>query len=48
MVEKATMRWAICFNHHRLFGPIGHISSAEAETKYYVATDDLDMVARLK
>lgn len=30
-VEMATLRWLDWFNHHRLFGPIGHIPPAEAE-----------------
>jgi transposase InsO family protein len=44
-VEMATLRWVDWFNHHRLFGPIGHIPPAEAEANYYAATNDLDMVA---
>ncbi len=32
-------------NHHRLFGPIGHIPPAEAEDNYYAANETLDMVA---
>ncbi len=43
-VEMATLRWADWFKHHRLFGPIGHISSAEAEENYYAARETLDMV----
>lgn len=43
-MEMATLRWADCFNHHRLFGPIGHISSAEAEENYYAARETLDIV----
>jgi transposase InsO family protein len=44
-VEMATLRWVDWFNHHRLFGPIGHIPPAEAEANYYAATDNLNMVA---
>ena len=42
-VEMATLRWVDWFNHHRLFGPIGHIPPAEAEA--YAANETLDMVA---
>ena len=44
-VEIATLRWVDWFNHHRLFGPIGHIPPAEAEANYYAANETLDMVA---
>jgi putative transposase len=44
-VEMATLRWVDWFNHHRLFGPIGHIPPAEAEANYYAANQTLDMVA---
>jgi len=44
-VEMATLRWVDWFNHHRLFGPIGHIPPAEAEANYYAARETLDMVA---
>lgn len=44
-VEMATLRWVDWFNHHRLFGPIGHIPPAEAEANYYAANETLDMVA---
>jgi hypothetical protein len=44
----ATLRSVDWFNHHRLFGPIGHIPPAEAEANYYAANETLDMVARLK
>jgi putative transposase len=44
-VEMATLSWVDWFNNHRLFGPIGHIPPAEAETNYYAALDALDMVA---
>jgi putative transposase len=47
-VEMATLRWVDWFNNHRLFGPIGHIPPAEAETSYHAAKQNLDMVAWLK
>ena len=34
-VELATLEWVCWFNHHRLLGPIGYISPAEAEANYY-------------
>ena len=43
-VEMASLRWVNWFNNHRLFGPIGHIPSAEAEPNYYAAKGNLDMV----
>jgi class 3 adenylate cyclase len=47
-VEMATLKWVDWFNNHRLFGPIGHITPAEAEANYYAAKENLDMVASLK
>lgn len=44
-VEMATLRWVDWFNHHRLFGPIGNITPAEAEANYYAANETFDMVA---
>jgi putative transposase len=44
-VEMATLNWVNWFNHHLLFGPIGHIPPAEAEANYYAALENLDMVA---
>jgi putative transposase len=44
-VEMATLRWVDWFNNHRLFGPIGYITPAEAEANYYAAVADLDMAA---
>ena len=41
----ATLRWVAWFNNHRLFGPIGYITPAEAEANYYAAIDNLDMAA---
>jgi transposase InsO family protein len=43
--EMATLRWVDWFNHHRLFGPIGYITPAEAEANYYAAINNLDMAA---
>ena len=34
-VELATLQWMSWFNHHRLLGPIGYITPAEAEANYY-------------
>ena len=34
-VELATLQWVSWFNHHRLLGPIGYITPAEAEANYY-------------
>jgi transposase InsO family protein len=34
-VEFATLEWVDWFNHRRLFEPIGNISPAEAEARYY-------------
>lgn len=42
-LEMATLRWVDWFNHHRLFGPIGHIPPAEAEANDYAANETLDM-----
>ena len=44
-VEMATLRWVDWFNNRRLFGPIGHIPPAEAETNYYAALEFLDKAA---
>ena len=44
-VEMATLRWVDWFNRHRLFGPIGYVPPAEAETNYYATIEPLDMVA---
>jgi transposase InsO family protein len=44
-VEMATLRWVEWFNNHRLFGPIGYITPAEAEAGYYAAIENLDMAA---
>ena len=42
-VEMATRRCVVWFNYHRLFGPIEHIPSAEAD--YYAAGENLEIVA---
>jgi transposase InsO family protein len=34
-VELATLTWVSWFNNHRLMGPLGYISPAEAEANYY-------------
>jgi hypothetical protein len=41
----ATLKWIDWFNNHLLFGPIGHIPTAEAEANCYAAKQDLDMIA---
>ncbi len=33
-VELATLEWVWCFNNHRLFGPLGHVSPDEFEAQY--------------
>ena len=40
-----TLKCVDWFNNHPLFGPIGHIPTAEAEANYYAAKQDLDMIA---
>ncbi|WP_410482857.1 IS3 family transposase [Sphingomonas sp. A2-49] len=44
-IEMATLRWIDWFNNHRLFGPIGYVTPAEAEANYYAAQKELDMAA---
>jgi len=34
-VEFATLEWVHWFNHHRLFGPIGHVPPVEFEAEYH-------------
>jgi transposase InsO family protein len=34
-VELAILTWVDWFNHQRLLGPIGNITLAEAEARYY-------------
>ena len=41
----ATLPWVDWFNNHRLFGPIGYITPAEAENNYYANIEKLDMAA---
>jgi putative transposase len=41
----ATLRWVDWFNNHRLFGPIGYIPPAEAETNYYAGLENLNRAA---
>jgi putative transposase len=33
-VELATLEWVHWYNHHRLLGPLGYVSPAEAEEVY--------------
>ena len=44
-VEFATLEWVDWFNHRRLLEPIGNISPAEAEQRYYAMLDDIPMAA---
>ena len=44
-VEKATMEWVDWFNSRRLFGPIGNIPPAEAETLFYASLEETDIAA---
>lgn len=44
-VEFATLEWVDWFNNRRLLEPIGNISPAEAEARYYAHSDELAMVA---
>ena len=39
-VEFATLEWVHWFNNKRLLEPIGNISPAEAEARYYAQLDD--------
>jgi putative transposase len=34
-VELAVLKWALCFNHHRLMASIGYISSTEAQANFH-------------
>ena len=38
-VEYATLEWVEWFNNRRLFEPIGHIPSVEAEANFYTALE---------
>jgi len=44
-VEWETLKWVDWFNNRRLLEPIGNIPPAEAEERYYVKKQNLDMVA---
>ena len=44
-VELATLEWVDWFNTRRLLEPIGNISPAEAEARYYAQSEELAMVA---
>lgn len=44
-VEFATLEWVDWFNHRRLLEPIGNISPAEAEERYYAMLDEPAMAA---
>ncbi len=35
-LELATLEWVTWFNHQRLLEPLGYISPAEAENRYYL------------
>ncbi len=44
-VEFATLEWVDWFNHRRLLEPIGNISPAEAEQRYYAMLQEPAMAA---
>lgn len=44
-VEFATLEWVDWFNHRRLMRPIGDITPAEAEARYYARLDETAMAA---
>jgi putative transposase len=44
-VEFATLEWVDWFNNRRLMGPIGNISPAEAEQRYYAELESPALVA---
>jgi putative transposase len=44
-VEFATLEWVDWFNNRRLMGPIGNISPAEAEQRYYAQLESQALVA---
>jgi transposase InsO family protein len=44
-VEFATLEWVDWFNNRRLMGPIGNISAAEAEQRYYAQLESPALVA---
>jgi len=41
----ATLEWVDWFNHGRLLEPIGNITPAEAEARYYAMLDDIPVAA---
>ena len=44
-LEFATLEWVDWFNNRRLMGPIGNISPAEAEQRYYAQLESPALVA---
>ena len=44
-VEWETLKWFDWYNNRRLLGPIGYITTAEAEEAFYANLNSLDMVA---
>ena len=44
-VEFATLEWVDWFNKRRLLEPIGNVSPAEAEARFYAENEGLAMVA---
>jgi len=44
-VEYATLEWVDWFNNHRLLGPIGNITPAEAEKRYHIALGNQKVAA---
>ena len=44
-VEFATLEWVDWFNHRRLLEPIGHITPAEAEQRYFASLDQMKIAA---
>jgi transposase InsO family protein len=44
-VEFATLKWVDWFNNRRLREPIGNISPAESEQRYYAMPDEPAMAA---
>lgn len=42
-VELATLEWVWWFNHHRLFGPLGHVPPVEYEEAYYRSSGDITL-----
>ena len=44
-VEFATLEWVDWFNHRRLLEPIGNITPAEAEARYYANQQEVALAA---